>query len=210
MCTSAPACGARPCSCAVQCRRGQHQRTAASEQQKRTPGADRRAAIVVDDDSVVSADLGSGDDYLQIEEQWRPCWVARRKRSMPLSYPSMAERIIHEPAELLSQLSVVELPTSGFHNNCLWFSVQRATRKLGATEQYSAHAECSSDCGRAQIHEELLRALPAAADQAEGRDDVWWAGFSRARAETRGICAEEPGTRTTGWSRYATCCTWHP
>ena len=143
-------------------------------EQQKTP-ADRRAAIVVEDDSVVSADLGSGDDYLQIEEQWSACWVARRKRSMPLSYPSMAERIIHEPAELLSQLSVVELPTSGFHNNCLWFSVQRAfraTRKLGATEQYSAHAECSSDCGRAQIHEELLRALPAAADQAEGRNDA--------------------------------------
>ena len=117
----------------------------------------------------MSADLGSGDE-LQIVEQWSP-WVARRKRSMPLSYPSMAERIF-QPAELLSQLSVVELPTSGFHNNCLWFSVQRATRKLGAKHQYSAHTECSSDCGRAQIHEELLRALPAAADQAEGRNDA--------------------------------------
>ena len=91
-------------------------------------------------------------------EQWSPRLQAR-KRSKPLAFPTQQERIIH-PSALLAQLSVVELPTSGHQNNCLWFSVQRATGQLNAREQFTGAAEHASGRGRKQIHQELLRALP--------------------------------------------------
>ena len=116
-----------------------------------------------------------------IQTHWSPRFEMR-KRSKPLAYPTTTERII-EPATLLAQLNVVELPTSGYNNNCLWFSVQRATAQLSATRQYTAEAECASDKGRTQIHQELIRALPAAANVEKGENFEWWAGFSRARAE---------------------------
>ena len=88
----------------------------------------------------------------------------------------MRQRII-APATLLAQLSVVELSASGYHNNCLWFSVQRATGQVSADGQYTEAAETASDKGRTQIHQELLRALPAAADAhigLQGKDVLAW------------------------------------
>ena len=102
-------------------------------------------------------------------EQWSPrpqVW----KRSKPLHFPTQQERIIH-PSALLAQLSVVELPTSGHQNNCLWFSVQRATGQLSATEQFTVATEHASNRGRKQIHQELLRALPAVAAHRNGSND---------------------------------------
>ena len=87
-------------------------------------------------------------------EQWDPQLQAR-KRSKPLTHPTREQRVIH-PATLLAQLSVVELPTNGYHNNCLWFSVQRAIGKLSATEQLTVAGQLASDRGREWIHQELL------------------------------------------------------
>lgn len=144
------------------------------------------AIVVVDDDDDANnsprfaAETENSPD-LSMPERWSP-WLQERKRSKPLAFPTREERIV-QPAVLLAQLSVVELPTSGHNNNCLWFSVQRATAQLSATQQYTEEAESASDKGRTQIHQELIRALPAAADVEEGKNGDWWAGFSCARAQ---------------------------
>ena len=129
------------------------------------------AAVVVDDDADNDAAQRQFSPEVSMPEQWSPRLQAR-KRSKPLDFPTQQERIIHPPA-LLAQLSVVELPTSGHQNNCLWFSVQRATGQLSATEQFTVAAEHASNRGRKQIHQELLRALPAAAAHRNGSNDEW-------------------------------------
>ena len=111
------------------------------------------------------------DSDCREQAQWSPR-LEKRKRSKPLTFPTTSQRII-EPAQLLSQLNVVELPTSSYNNNCFWFSVQRATAQLSAPQQFTAEAEFASDKGRTQIHEELMRALPAAADVEKGHNGEW-------------------------------------
>ena len=148
--------------------------------------ATRESTVVelYDDDGDCQSSLSCMHDHdsdCRIQAQWSPR-LENRKRSKPLTFPTSIQRII-EPAQLLFQLNVVELPTSGHNNNCLWFSVQRATAQLSATQQFTAEAEFASDKGRTQIHEELMRALPAAADVEMGNNGEWWAGFSHARAE---------------------------
>jgi hypothetical protein len=140
--------------------------------------------VVVDDDANNSprctARTENSQD-LSMPARWSPR-LQERKRSKPLAFPTQEERIL-QPAALLAQLSVVELPTSGHNNNCLWFSVQRASGQLSAPSQYTGTAECQSDSGRKRIHQELLRALPPAAADVTGNNNVWWAGFNRAQAE---------------------------
>ena len=115
-------------------------------------------------------------------EQW-DSQLQARKRSKPLTHPTREQRVI-QPAALLAQLSVVELPTDGYHSNCLWFSVQRALGKLSATrEQLTVAGQLASDRGREWIHQELLQALPANAENGVGCNEEWWGGFSCARAK---------------------------
>ena len=136
--------------------------------------------VNVVDDEVQAAEASP---EVTMPERWSPR-LQERKRSKPLTFPTQQERASQRPAALLAQLSVVELDTSGHNNNCLWFSVQRATGQLTAASQHTEAAERASDTGRAQIHKELLRALPAAANAAVlGTNDVWWAGFSRTHAQ---------------------------
>ena len=80
--------------------------------------------------------------------------------------------------QLLHQLDVVEQPTSGFQNNCLWFSTQVAMGRLTAGKQFSEAGEAASREGRRQIYEELLHAWPVTDVDAVGPNDTWWAGYS--------------------------------
>ena len=91
-------------------------------------------------------------------------------------------------AEVLHQLDVVELPTSGFQNNCLWFSTRLATGELSARAQYTASAEEASSTGRDQIHSVLRKVWPVRDSQQCGANDTWWAGFSFDRLEAMWGC----------------------
>ena len=149
--------------------------------QRRTEKADSLGLAFTDDDdghSCPAADLSS--EGFEIQERWSPR-LSMRKRSKPLTHPTTDQRIM-QPAAVLAQLNVLELPTNGYNNNCLWFSVQRATGSLSDSEQYRLAGERASDTGRGMIHQELLRALPAAANLGPGNPDLWWAGMSSARA----------------------------
>lgn len=142
--------------------------------------------IVNDDDHAMDKDHNAasqveGSSEFSMPTQW-DSRLHKRARSKPLTFPTQQERII-QPSALLDQLNVIELQTNGYHNNCLWFSVQLATGLLSAPKQFEVYTEQKSDVGRLQIHQELLRALPAATCMQVGTNDVWWAGFSRARAE---------------------------
>ena len=123
MCTSAPARGARPCPCTLQlcgcsCAASSAAQGAASEkqhEQQKTP-ADRRATIASLTMTVLCQQTWAVGrrvaDCRAVEPMGGAC---RRKCSIAhaaFRYPSMAEHIF-QPAEMLSQLSVVELPTSG-------------------------------------------------------------------------------------------------
>ena len=103
--------------------------------------------------------------------------TAKKRRHMRCSegHPS--------PAELLQQLDVVERLTSGFHNNCLWFSTRLAMGELIGSMQYSYAAEQASEMGRTEIHRELVRMLPEGDKDAEGLSDSWWAGYRRCELE---------------------------
>jgi hypothetical protein len=155
-------------------------------QQQRTKGISIQSCscshTAMSSDDVGCSKSAEEDEEVTVQGQWSPS-LEMRQRSKPLAFPTMRQRII-EPATLLAQLSVVELSASGYHNNCLWFSVQRAIGQVSADGQYTEAAETASDKGRTQIHQELLRALPAAADaHIECTNEEWWAGFSRAKAE---------------------------
>ena len=79
------------------------------------------------------------------------------------------------------ELDVAELQTSGYGNNCLWFSTQLAMGKFTVQDQHSTEQQEASRRGRTRIHSELQRAWPLADKDAEGPTHSWSAGNSRAR-----------------------------
>lgn len=81
--------------------------------------------------------------------------------------------------KLLKLLNVVELETSGFENNCLWFSTQLATHELLPSQQHTNEARQASSQGRAYIHYECMRTWPSRDEDAKGPNESWWAGKSR-------------------------------
>ena len=78
--------------------------------------------------------------------------------------------------QLMDQLGIVEQPTSGFENNCLWFSTQLAMGRLRVSRQDSEEAQWASSQARLEIHQELERAWPVTDAEAVGPNDSWWAG----------------------------------
>ena len=80
-------------------------------------------------------------------------------------------------AQLMAQLSVVPQKTSGYNNNCLWFSTMLAAGELQCAQQFSVQAEQRSDAGRKAIHDELLRA-----PWMHSRNESWCAGMTLAKA----------------------------
>ena len=99
----------------------------------------------------------------------------RRTRELRRAVSSGAPATV---AEVKDQLDVVEQTTSGFQNNCLWFSTQLAMGRLTDSEQYSEEAEAASAQGRQQIYEELERVWPVTDRRVEGPNHSWWAGCS--------------------------------
>ena len=93
-------------------------------------------------------------------------------------------------AEVMDQLDVVEQTTSGFQNNCLWFSTQLAMGRLRVSRQDSEEAQWASSQARLEIHQELERAWPVTDAEAVGPNDSWWAGSTLSELRvTRDRCS---------------------
>lgn len=93
--------------------------------------------------------------------------------------------------ELLEKLNVVELATSSYRCNCLWFSTRCASGELAAQAQHSSEAREASIKGREAIHKEVLRALPdccTSDTDVAGPIDEWWAGHIRNDIENIFLC----------------------
>ena len=92
--------------------------------------------------------------------------------------------------QLMDQLGIVEQPTSGFQNNCLWFSTQLAMGRLRVSRQDSEEAQWASSQARLEIHQELERAWPVTDAEAVGPNDSWWAGSTLSELRvTRDRCS---------------------
>ena len=137
-----------------------------------------RPADVID---VEELESDNNDDCHLIASSEARVFQPQKARKKPLSYPTQQQRII-PLAQLLQKLSLQELATSGYRNNCLWFSVQLATSQLCVTQQFSKEAERQSEHGRAQIHSRLLQDLPAGARACDSNAN-WWVGMSASRAK---------------------------
>lgn len=140
-----------------------------------------RHVIDVDDDDDSWEGNGSTVVYEREEEVAELVQLPAQqssKRKKPRLFPSLASRMI-PPSQVLGSLGVVEVSTSGYLNNCLWFSTQVAAGNLSVGGQGSAGV--SSMTGRRLIHEELMCALPTS--PTHGANDVWWAGMSHTRAQ---------------------------
>jgi ribosomal protein S18 acetylase RimI-like enzyme len=103
----------------------------------------------------------------------------RQSRRRSFSATARAVRASLSIDKLLKLLNVVELETSGFENNCLWFSTQLATHELLPSQQHTNKARQASSQGRLHIHYECMRAWPSRDEDAKGPNESWWVGQSR-------------------------------
>ena len=112
--------------------------------------------------------MASGRDFPHSKKQRK----SGPLRTGPLNKKRMSA------AQLMAQLSVVpEEESSGYNNNCLWFSTMLAAGELRCAQQFSEHAEQRSDAGRKAIHDELSRA-----PWMHGVNDTWCVGMTMAKA----------------------------
>ena len=101
-----------------------------------------------DDDASCSSSSKS-----QVVEVLAPSKRQRQRQSRRRSFSATAGAVGASLSidKLLELLNVVELETSGFENNCLWFSTQLATHELLPSQQHTNEARQASSQGRASI-----------------------------------------------------------
>ena len=135
----------------------------------RAPGRVRvraREVVDVDDDdddddgdqAAVSRYTSSSSELVDGDGQQWGCAAARpKKRVRRAGYLTGTDA-----AGWQQELNVAELQTSGYGNNCLWFSTQLAMGKFTVQDQYSTEQQEASCRGRTLIHSELQRAASEA------------------------------------------------
>ena len=132
------------------------------------------------DDSIVIGEKYSSPGCEEIgASELRPANPPKRRHARCSDAPLTVD-------ELLQKLNVVELYTSGYQNNCLWFSTQFASGQLGVQAQHSSEVREASIKGRDAIHKEVVCALPGCCTSnmdLSGPNDEWWAGYSRNKIE---------------------------
>ena len=123
----------------------------------------------------------SSSSKVQVVEVLAPSKRQRQRQSRRRSFSATAGAVGASLSidKLLKLLNVVELETSGFENNCLWFSTQLATHELLPSQQHTNEARQASSQGRASIHYECMRAWPSRDEDAKGPNESWWVGKSR-------------------------------
>lgn len=142
-------------------------------------------AAVHDNDGDDSDGETSSSEVEEVQgSQFRCVPAAKRKRQRTSAWitrgPQHGVSSAVTVSEVLQKLDVVEVQTSGYQNNCLWYSTQLAMGALeSSTEQYTAAAKRDSSLGRDAIHNELLCALPNCEWNDVGPFYTWWAGQSR-------------------------------
>jgi len=162
---------ARECSDEQQADANTH--AVVSTERKRNHEASAAVDSVTQDSNVVVLE-SSDDDVVEV-----PAPASTHPSHKELQKPGVPRHPRLSVAQLLSSLHVVEVDTSGHHNNCLWFSTHLAMGEFDSSDQHSSAVRERSDIGRKSIHDEVMRALP----DGTGRNHVWWAGWSRQRAE---------------------------
>ena len=100
----------------------------------------------------------------------------KRKRKLRLS--PMEDRCRKNGKEVVKDLKLQKVQTSGYNFNCLAFSTMIGTQQIGTSITAQKAAREQSDNERRLTHEEIISRLPQQAENTLGMNDEWWCGHS--------------------------------
>ena len=109
--------------------------------------------------------------------------ASHKRREKPLRLSPLAKRR-KSGQQATTELRLKDVWTSGFHFNCMAFSIMMATKQIGASKAAQQETRQQSDEERRLTHEAILQQLPPEAAEHEGENGVWWCGQTVAKLTT--------------------------